>query len=105
MRTIKPRSLTSLNAPFQHDGQVRLVLVVGVMVSLDGATLEQEQTLWKTVAELPGSSGALDELKPKVRGEALLSGTALAPQGRPSPIVAARITVGPIDKEVWAIGD
>src|SRR5579871_2696174 len=105
MRTLKPRSLTALNAPFQHDGKVRLVMVVGAMVSLDGTTIEQEQTLWKDLSQLPGGSGALDEIKPKVRGEALLSGFAFAPLGKPSPIVPVRLTVGPIDKEVWAVGD
>jgi uncharacterized protein YjbI with pentapeptide repeats len=105
MRTLKPMTLTALNAPFQHEGKVRLVLVVGAMVSLDGAVIEQEQTLWKELAQIPGSSGFLDELKPKMRGEALLSGFAFAPQGKPAPIVAARLTVGPIDKEVWAVGD
>lgn len=105
MRTLKPRTLTALNAPFQHDGKVRLVFVVGVMMSLDGTTIEQEQTLWRELSRLPGSNGFLDELKPKVRGEALLSGFAFAPQGKPAPIVAARLTVGPIDKELWAVGD
>jgi uncharacterized protein YjbI with pentapeptide repeats len=105
VRTLKPMTLTALNAPFQHEGKVRLVLVVGAMVSLDGTVIEQEQTLWYELGRLPGSSGALDEIKPKVRGEALLSGFAFAPQGKPAPIVAARFTVGPIDKEVWAIGD
>ena len=93
MRTLKPRTLTVLNAPFQHDGKVRLVLVVGAMVSLDGASIEQEQTLWKSCAALPGANGLLDELKPKVRGEALLSGFAFAPQGaspRPSCRAARR---------------
>ena len=32
----------------------------------------------------------------------LLSGFAFAPQGKPSSIVPVRLTVGPIDKEVWA---
>lgn len=105
MRTLKPMTLTALNAPFQHDGKVRLVMVVGAMVSLDGSTIEQEQTLWKTLAELPGSNGSLDELKPKVRGEALLSGFAFAPHGTPVPIVPVRLSAGTIDKEVWAIGD
>ncbi len=110
MRTLKPMALTALNAPFQHDGKVRLVLVVGAMVSLDGATIEQEQTLWREIAGLPGSTGFLDEIKPKVRGEALLSGFAFAPQGKPVPIVPVRLTIGPagqplVDKEVWAIGD
>jgi uncharacterized protein YjbI with pentapeptide repeats len=105
MRTLKPMALTALNAPFQHNSKVRLVVVVGAMVSFDGTTLEQEQTIWKSVAELSGGNGCLDEIKPKVRGEALLSGLAFAPQGKPAPIVAARLTVGPIEKEVWAIGD
>jgi uncharacterized protein YjbI with pentapeptide repeats len=105
MRTLKPRALTALNAPFQNDGKVRLVLVVGAMMSLDGTTIEQEQTLWKELSRLPGSNGFLDEIKPKVRGEALLSGFAFAPQGKPAAIVPARLDVGPIHKEVWAVGD
>ena len=44
-------------------------------------------------------------VKPKVRGEALMSGYAYAHQGKPAPVVAARLAVGPIDKEVWAVGD
>src|SRR5262249_17572055 len=105
MRTLKPLALTALNAPFFHDGGVHLVFVVGAMVSLDGASIEQEQALWKAVAALPGSNGGLDELKPKPRGEALMSGWAFAPAGKPAQIVAARLEVGPIAKEVWAIGD
>jgi uncharacterized protein YjbI with pentapeptide repeats len=105
MRTLKPAALTVLNAPFQHEGKIRLVLVVGAMVSLDGQTIEQEQTLWSEISRIPGQSGFLDEIKPKVRGEALLTGYAFAPQGKPAPIVAARFSVGPIDKEIWAIGD
>ncbi|APR84100.1 Alcohol dehydrogenase [Minicystis rosea] len=105
MRTIKPFALTALNAPFQHGGKVRLVLAVGAMVSFDGTKIDHEQTLWKTLAEVPGSAGALDEIKPKVRGEALLSGYAYAPNGKPAPVVAARLSVGSIQKELWVVGD
>jgi hypothetical protein len=100
MRTLKPLALTALNAPFQHDGRIRLVFVVGAMVSLDGQLVEQEQTLWRVVAGLPGSRGYVDELKPKVRGEALLSGHAFAPEGKPVPVVAVRFEVGSVAKEV-----
>lgn len=105
MRTIKPFVLTSLNAPFQHNGKVRLVLVVAAMVSFDGTKIEHEQTLWKTLAETPGAAGLLDEIRPKVRGEALLSGWGFAPGGKPAPVVAARMSVGPINKELWIVGD
>src|SRR5512140_3096658 len=101
MRTIKPFSLTVLNAPFQHQGKVRLVLVAGAMVSLDGAEIEHEQTLWKLLAEAPGSPGSLDELKPKVRGEAIVTGFAYAPGGKAAPVVAPRLAVGTIDKTIW----
>jgi uncharacterized protein YjbI with pentapeptide repeats len=105
VRTLKPLALTALTAPFSHEGKERLVIVVGAMVSFDGTVIDQEQTLWKVVSELPGASGALDELKPKLRGEALLSGFAFAKGGAPAPVVPVRMEVGPIAKEVWAIGD
>jgi len=31
MRTLKPLALTTLRAPFQHNGKLRLVIVVGAM--------------------------------------------------------------------------
>jgi uncharacterized protein YjbI with pentapeptide repeats len=105
MRTQKPLSLTVLHAPFQHQGKIRLVMVVGAMVSLDGKQIEQEQTLWKLIASAPGGNGALDEIKPKVRGEVLVSGHAYAPEGKPVPAMAARLSVGPVNKEIWVIGD
>ncbi|MFT3774014.1 MAG: DUF2169 domain-containing protein [Minicystis sp.] len=105
MRTIKPFVITALNAPFQHSGKVRLVLAVGAMVSLDGARIDHEQTLWKTLADTPGSAGALDEIKPKVRGEALVAGWAFAPGGKPAPAVATKLSVGSINKELWVVGD
>jgi uncharacterized protein YjbI with pentapeptide repeats len=105
MRTIKPLTLTALNAPFHLNGKVRLVVVVGVMVSLDGALVEQEQTLWKSLVEVPGSTGALDEIKPKVRGEALLTGYAFPPGGKPAAVTAPRLAVGAVDKTIWVVGD
>lgn len=105
MRTIKPLALTALSAPFQHNGKVRLVLVVGAMVSLDGAAVEQEQTLWKMLVEAPGGNGSLDEMRPKVRGEALVSGFAFVPGGASAPIVAPRIEAGSVHKELWVVGD
>lgn len=105
MRTHKPLALTALNAPFQHNGKVRLVLVVGAMVSLDGSVIEQEQALWKLVAEVPGNNGSLDEMRPKVKGEVLVSGYAFAPGGAPAPVVAAKLSVGSVQKELWVIGD
>jgi uncharacterized protein YjbI with pentapeptide repeats len=105
MRTLKPLALTVLRAPFQHNGKVRLVIAVGAMVSLDGTKIEQEQTLWKALGNTPGSTGALDEVRPKVRGEALAAGYAFAPGGTPVAVVAARLAVGPIRKELWVVGD
>src|ERR1700733_10466986 len=105
MRTLKPLALTTLRAPFQHNGKLRLVIVVGAMVSLDGTKIDQEQTLWKALSSTPGSNGALDEMRPKVRGEALVSGYAFAPGGAPATVVATRLAVGPVKKELWVVGD
>jgi uncharacterized protein YjbI with pentapeptide repeats len=105
MRTIKPFSLTALSAPFQHNGKVRMVFVVGAMVDFAARKIEHEQALWKSLGDTPGASGSLDECKPKVRGEALASGYAYAPGGRPAPVVAARLSVGAINKDVWVVGD
>lgn len=105
MRTIKPLTLTSLNGPYQINGKVRLVVVTGVMVSLDGTLVEQEQTLWTALSQVPGSSGALDEIKPKVRGEVLLTGYAFPPGGKPAAVTAPRLALGAVDKTIWVVGD
>jgi len=122
MRTLKPLALTVMHGPFQHRGKVRLVVVVGAMVSLDGTKIEQEYSLWRSITMAPRAAPSLgpaapaqatavpgyvtlDEVKPKVRGEALLTGYAYAPRAEPAPVVAARFAVGPIAKELWVIGD
>lgn len=105
MRTLKPLTVSVLHAPFELHGKVQLVVVVGAMVGFDGKALEQEQSLWKMLSETPGANGSLDEVKPKVRGEALVVGHAYAPGGKPAPVVAAKLGVGAVEKEVWVVGD
>src|SRR5262249_51799236 len=39
------------------------------------------------------------------RGEVLLTGYAFPPGGKPAPVTAARLAVGPVDKTIWVVGD
>jgi len=44
-------------------------------------------------------------MRPKVRGEWLILGSAFAPNKKPATAVAARAAVGSAKKEIWAVGD
>lgn len=105
MRIVQPLTLTVLHGPFEHGGKTRLVVVIGAMASFDGSSVDQTQTLWRHLTDAPGASFGLDEMKPKTRGEALVSGYAFAPGGKPATAVSAKWSIGPIQKEVWAAGD
>lgn len=105
MRVLKPSQLTLLHAPLDVHGRTVLVVAVGVMLDFAGKAADQEQTLWQIFPKAPGSTGILDELRPKVRGEWLVLGSAYAPNKKPAPVVAARANVGAAKKELWAIGN
>lgn len=105
MRVQKPTPLSLLNGPFEVDGKVFLVMVVAVMLDFTRSAAEQEQTLWQIFPKAPGSSGMLDEMRPKTRGEWLVLGSAYAPGKKPAPAVAVRASVGASQKELWAVGD
>lgn len=105
MHLYKPFSLTVLTTPFSFRGKDKLVVVVGAMMPFEGGSIESEQNLWKLLPSLPGSNGSLDELKPKTRGEVLVLGSAHAPRGSKATVVATKVSIGPIEKELWAIGN
>lgn len=105
MKLLKPMSLTVLTGPYERKGRMHLAIVAAAMTSLDGEVLEHEQTLWKTLALTPGFTGALDELKPKVKPEVLAVGWAFAPEGRKVPARSVKIECGALTKELWVVGD
>lgn len=105
MKLLKPMSLTVLTGPYERKGRMHLAIVVAAMTSLDGEVLEHEQALWKTLALTPGFTGALDELKPKVKPEVLAVGWAFAPEGRKVPARSVKIEFGALTKELWVVGD
>ncbi len=105
MRTLKPTPLTLLHGPFENDGKTYLVVAIGVMVDVVRGGAEQEQTLWQIFPKAPGSTGILDEMRPKVRGEWLVLGSAFAPNKKPTNVVAVKATVGGSKKELWAVGN
>ncbi|MBK9260041.1 MAG: DUF2169 domain-containing protein [Polyangiaceae bacterium] len=105
MKVLKPMALALLTGPYERKGQTHLAIVVGAMTSLQGDVLEHEQTLWKSLATIPGFTGALDELKPKVKPEVLAVGWAFAPEGRKVPARRVKIEVGALSKELWVVGD
>ncbi|UQA58339.1 DUF2169 family type VI secretion system accessory protein [Polyangium aurulentum] len=105
MRTLKPSPLSLLNGPFEADGKVYLVFAIAVMLDCARVAVEQEQTLWQIFPKAPGSNGMLDEMRPKVRGEWLVLGSAHAPGKKPASAVAVRAGVGAAQKELWAVGD
>ncbi len=94
-----------MHGPFDIDGRVVLVVVVGVMLDFARNTADQEQTFWQIFPKVPGSNGILDEMRPKTRGEWLVLGSAYAPNKKPANVVAAKASVGAAKKEIWAIGD
>src|SRR4051794_30449227 len=105
MLLYKPFSLSVLTTPFSFRGKAKLVVVAGAMMPFEGGSIESEQNLWKILPSLPGSNGSLDELKPKMRGEVLVLGSAHAPSGSPATVVATKVSLGSLRKELWAIGD
>lgn len=98
-------ALSVLHGPFERQGKTHLAIVAAAMTSFAGDVLEKEQTIWKLLAQTPGFTGALDELRPKVRGEALAMGWAFAPPGRTVTARSVKIQVGPVAKELWVVGD
>lgn len=105
MKTLKPMALSVLTGPYEHLGKTHLAVVACAMTGFEPGVLEHEQTLWKTLAETPGFSGALDELRPKVKSEVLAVGWAFAPPGRTVKARSVRVEVGALSKELWVVGD
>lgn len=105
MRTLKPTPITLLHGPFEREGKVYLVIAAGVMVDFARGAVEQEQTFWQIFPKAPGSTGIVDEMRPKVRGEWLVLGSGYAPNKKPVKAVAVRAQVGNAKKELWAVGN
>jgi uncharacterized protein YjbI with pentapeptide repeats len=105
MKTLKPLALSVLHGPFERQGRVYLCVVVAAMTSFDGTVLEHEQTMWKMLATMPGFGGGLDELRPKVKSEVVVLGSAFAPPNRKVTARSVKVEVGPIAKELVAVGD
>lgn len=105
MKILKPMALALLSGPYERKGQTHLAIVVGAMTTFHGDVLEHEQTLWKSLATIPGFTGSLDELKPKVKPEVMAVGWAFAPPGRKVAARSVKIEFGGFAKELWVVGD
>lgn len=84
-------------------------LVVTGQVSwdlLEPDTWHTDQKLWETAtAEFSGSTTVLDHWMPKLRGEFLVCGKAVAPMGMPVSHLDVSVSVGSLQKKIAVSGD
>ena len=105
-RIIKPRHLSILHRTFRHQGQDRLCLTGLAMFDFDRpADLLSDQVLWPTIGEQLGDAAILDMAMPKVRGEVLVYGKAMAPRGDPVQALDVGVALGPVAKMIRVFGD
>jgi uncharacterized protein YjbI with pentapeptide repeats len=106
MKTLKPQRLGVLTRTFENDGKCFFVPTVLVGFAFDQPNVPiHEAALWKALAAELGEGEALDEAMVKPRGEVLVTGSAYPPGGEPGIGCAVRLTMGDIDKRLYAVGD
>ena len=106
MKTIKPQRLGILHRTLEHDGRCLFTPAVLMCFAFDDPEVPlHEVELWKVVADQLGAEGALDEGIFKVRGEVLVAGKAHPPGGEAAIATAVRLEMGPIDKQLYVVGD
>jgi len=104
MKIIKPQKLGLLTRPFERQGTFFLVVTPLVFFDLGPApSVLTEVDMWKALAPELGDQ-VLDQAMPKARGEVFVWGR-VYPAQPPRPTAVARLTLGSVDKTVYAIGD
>jgi uncharacterized protein YjbI with pentapeptide repeats len=104
MKTIKPLALSVLHRVVEQGGAFTLCVCAVAYVTLDDdAKLLTELALWKEAAAPLG--GVVDEVAPKHLAEVLVTGSAFAPGGAPTPSVDVRVRMGAVDKTLRVTGD
>lgn len=107
MKIVKPLTLGLLHRPYRHRGRNHFVIAAIGFFKL-GAAQDRfltENLQWPKVVQALPVGRPLDEIMPKLRGEALLAGHAYAPEGKPVTQMAVRLCVGGIDKTLCVSGD
>lgn len=106
MKTIKPQRLGVLTRTFEHEGKCLFVTTILVGFRFDEPDVPiHEAALWQSVAARLGTEQALDEAMVKTRAEVLVTGRAYQPGGSPGIGCAVRLEAGPIDKQLYVVGD
>jgi uncharacterized protein YjbI with pentapeptide repeats len=106
LKTLKPLRLSFLHRTFEH--KRRVLFVPSILVLFPFASpksIGTEVELWKIVGSELGPSGVLDHCMWKPQGELLVSGACYPPGGKPAPWGHVRVSLGPIDKTLYVIGD
>ena len=105
-RIIKPQRLGVMHRTYKVANRNHLCLTGLALFDFDKPSeLHTDQALWSIVAEQLGSDGYLDMAMPKLRGEVLVAGKAMAPGGQPVPALDVGLSIGPITKIVRVFGD
>jgi uncharacterized protein YjbI with pentapeptide repeats len=106
MKIIKPMTLGVLNRPYPFLGRHRMVVAaLGFFrLGVEQERLLDEHQQWAAVLPLLPQGVPLDEVMPKLRGEALVLGRAWAPDAKPVAAMCVRLRIGAIDKTLRVIG-
>jgi len=108
MKIVKPLTLGLLHKPYRYLGRHHFVIAALGFFKLgeNSARFLTENLQWPKVMQALPLGRPLDEVMPKLRGEALLAGQAHAPQGKPVTEMKVRLSVGGgIDKSLRVIGE
>lgn len=106
MKVVKPLRCSLLHRVFDHDGKHFFVATVVALFPFDEPkAILPEVELWKLVGKELGRFGVLDHCMAKLRGELLVTGACFPPGGKPAPWSHVRVTLGPLDKRLYVIGD
>lgn len=106
MKVIKPLRLSFLFRAFDHKRTHHLVTTVLAYFPFDSPkALLPEVELWKFIGSELGRFTVFDHCMWKPQGELLVSGACYPPGGKPEPWSYVRVSLGPIDKTLYVIGD
>ncbi|HEY1693987.1 MAG TPA: DUF2169 domain-containing protein [Polyangiaceae bacterium] len=113
MKVVKPLVVSFLYRVFQLRGELRFSAtgMVGFELGEGVRRLVADIHLWQAISA--ATEGIVDEGLPKPRSEVLVFGACHAPGGRPTPVSAVRVRVGPeqrdprrtVDKKLAVFGD
>lgn len=106
MKVLKDNDLSILFKPWGYARKyyLHLTTIIGFPL-LEPDTPLTEQELWGKLPALLGDDQILDESMPKVSGEFLVTGKCHAPADEKIPAGRARVSVGPLEKQLHVFGD